>query len=628
MKKNIFLLFLILFSYVYRIYAMDYVEGEVIVKLKTNFISPSSNNHIPNISIQGSDISIKKIFDQGKDKILLIKSKNRSTKDLIEELKQNPYVEKVEPNYIIRPVERVIPNDKVYGVYGSEDEYWGFENIKAFDSWGITTGSNDVVIAVIDTGVDYTHPDLRDNIWRNEAECNGTDGVDDDGNGYIDDCIGYDMHDNDNDPMDFNNHGTHVAGIIGAVGNNEIGIAGVNWHVKILPCKIFNDNGGGNGVLSAAIKCLNYIIDLKKRGVNIVASNNSWAGGPGYYLGDILKRVIQESINAGILFVTASGNTELEYENERNLDERCKNLSNLYCQRVYPCSYQLDNDGLICVTAINRSDILSSYANYGNISVDIAAPGDEIYSTISTKSNNFLPEDYRYETGTSMATPFVTGAAGLLKTMYPHLRPIDIKATILHNSRKLASLNNKSVSGGTLDLYASLTNPLIGASNNLAIEPANFKDIRIKMIKNFPEIYENYIVLDKPLEIYLELDNEYVAYVDIRYLNLPYNFKLLSCDNDSACILIPDNDYYVTVSNQSLSRTVRLFIEDNGILDKDNQVGKIKTTIAFVQPLSFSKSETSSKGGGGGCSLSKNIDLSYILIAFLGLLLFIRKKLK
>ncbi len=619
MKKSIFLLLLTLFFYVYKIYALDYVEGEVIVKLKTNFISPSGSKHIPNISIQGSDISVKKIFDQGKDKILLIKSKNKSTKELIEELKQNPYVEKVEPNYIIKPVERVIPDDEVY-LYGSEDEYWGFDNIKAFDSWGITTGSNDVVIAVIDTGVDYTHPDLKENIWRNEAECNGEAGVDDDGNGYIDDCMGYDMHDEDNDPMDYDNHGTHVAGIIGAVGNNEMGIAGVNWHVKILPCKIFNNEGSGSNVLHAAIQCLHYIIDLKKRGVNIVASNNSWAGGPGNYLVDILKEAIQKSINEGILFITASGNEGID------IDEKCKNLNNQYCQRVYPCSYQFDNDGLICVTAIDRNDNLPYYSNYGSISVDIAAPGDQIYSTISTQNNSlFSPSStgsYGYETGTSMATPFVTGAVGLLKAEYPYLKPFDIKATLLHNVRNLISTKNKTISNGTLDLYKVLENPLIWASNNIAIKPDNLINIKTKEIKDFPDIYNNFIVVEKPIEVSFELDNDYIALLTIKYLNLPDNIRILGCDNDKNCFLISDNDYIIDRYN----KTVSILLEDNSDLDQDNDIEKIKTTVAFVEPLDLSKGKSS--GGGGGCSLSKNTDFSYILILIIGMIFFIRRKIK
>ena len=624
MKKG--LLFLLLtFFYFSLSFASEYIEGEVIVKLKENYISPAGKNHIPDIKIQGASISIKRIFDQGKEKIILIKSKNKSTKELIKELKKNPYVEKVEPNYIIKPVKKVVPNDEVYGLYGSEDQYWGFENIKAFDSWGLTTGSNDVVIAVIDTGVDYTHPDLKDNIWRNEDECNGTPGVDDDGNGYIDDCIGYDMHDEDNDPMDYDNHGTHVAGIIGAVGNNEIGIAGVNWHVKILPCKIFDNNGGGNGVLNAAIQCLNYIIDLKKRGVNIVASNNSWAGGPGNYLGDILKDAIQESINEGILFVTASGNEGI------NIDEKCKNISDPYCQRVYPCSYQLDNDGLICVTAIDQNENLPYFGNYGNISVDIAAPGNEIYSTISTKKDSFFSPSsagsYGYETGTSMATPFVTGAVGLLKAKYPDLSSFDIKATLIHNSRKLFSLENKIASGGTLDLYTSLENPLIWASNNIAIEPYNLKNIKIDQIKKFPEIYKNFIVVEKPLEISFQLDNDYAALLNMKYLDLPDNMQLITCDNDKNCSLVSDNDYVIDREN----KTVSLLVEDNSYLDLDNDIGKIKTTVAFVKPFDASnKKPVEGNGGssGGGCSLSKKTDYSFFVIFAIGLVILIKRKLK
>ena len=179
-------------------------------------------------------------------------------------------------------------------------------DIDAPEAWDITTGSNDVVVAVIDTGVDYNHQDLAANIFQNTADCNNN-GVDDDGNGHIDDCHGIDAVNGDSDPMDDHGHGTHVAGIIGAVGNNGIGVAGVAWNVKILPCKFLDATG--SGFLSDAIACLDYVAAMKDRGVNIVATNNSWGGGS---FSQALSDAIDAQMQRGILFVAAAGNDGLE----------------------------------------------------------------------------------------------------------------------------------------------------------------------------------------------------------------------------------------------------------------------------------------------------------------------------
>jgi subtilisin family serine protease len=175
-------------------------------------------------------------------------------------------------------------------------------DIKAVPAWDITTGSKNVVVAVIDSGIDYTHQDLAANMWRNEADYNNN-GVDDDGNGYIDDCYGIDTFNVDSNPMDDNNHSTHVAGIIGAVGNNSLGLTGVAWNVKIMACKFMGADGFGT--VADAIDCLEYVQTMKDRGVNIVATNNSW-GSYGY--SQALFDAVKAHLQRGMLFITAAGN--------------------------------------------------------------------------------------------------------------------------------------------------------------------------------------------------------------------------------------------------------------------------------------------------------------------------------
>ena len=202
-------------------------------------------------------------------------------------------VESVEPSYVVSA--DVVPNDPEF------PKQWSLNNtgqmipedtilpdISALDAWELGTGDSSIIIAVIDTGVDYTHEDLAANIFRNEAECTA-DGIDNDGDGYVDDCHGIDPANGDSDPMDDEDHGTHVAGILGAVGDNAIGIAGVAWHVSILPCKFLDASGYGS--IADAIVCLDYIADLRDRGMNIVASNNSWGG-------LVISRALEDAIRA------------------------------------------------------------------------------------------------------------------------------------------------------------------------------------------------------------------------------------------------------------------------------------------------------------------------------------------
>gem|GEM_PF-1147622 len=292
-----------------------------------------------------------------------------------------------EPNFMVEAL--TVPNDPRVG------ELWGLHNtgqtggipdadIDAPEAWDLTTGSGSVVVAVIDTGIDYTHQDLSANMFRNTADCN-SNGIDDDGNGFIDDCYGIDTANNDSDPLDDANHGTHVSGTIGAVGNNGIGVVGVNWTVGLMACKFLNASGSGS--TAGAIACLDYVKTMKDRGINIIATNNSWGGGG---FSQALLDAIDAHRQRGILFIAAAGNDTLD--NDTALS--------------YPASYYLPN--IISVAATTRTDARSSFSNVGRRTVHLGAPGSEILST--TPGNT-----YSTFSGTSMATPHVTGVAALLK---------------------------------------------------------------------------------------------------------------------------------------------------------------------------------------------------------------------
>ena len=277
-----------------------YKEDELMVKFK-NGVSEKIKDMIH--GGHGSE-KIKNFPSLNIDHIKL--KKGMSLEEAIAVYQAEPDVEYAEPNYLVAI--QTAPNDSYFNYL------WGLYNtgqtggtpgadIDASRAWDITNGSNNLVIAVIDTGVDYTHSDIFQNMWVNLAEYNGAPGVDDDGNGYVDDPRGINTFDHINDPMDDHGHGTHVAGTIGAVGNNSMGVAGVSWNIQIIPCKFLGSEG--YGYASGAIECLEYIRALKDRGVNIVATNNSWGGG-GY--SQALYDAIDAQRRSNILFIAAAGN--------------------------------------------------------------------------------------------------------------------------------------------------------------------------------------------------------------------------------------------------------------------------------------------------------------------------------
>ncbi|RYZ57752.1 MAG: hypothetical protein EOP07_09030 [Proteobacteria bacterium] len=294
------------------------------------------------------------------------------------------------------------------------------KSLHTFDAEQETLNSESVLVGIVDSGMDYNHPDLKDNVWSNPGEtgldANGkdkrTNGIDDDGNGFVDDWHGWDFYNNDNDPMDDNSHGTHVAGTIGAVGNNESGIVGVNWSVSMVPIKVFS--GGGATSTDMLVKGIEYATTL-----GVFVSNNSWGGGA---YSDAIYSAIKKASDKGILFAAAAGN---EGENNDVGDH-------------YPSNYDLPN--IISVAAINRKDNVSAFSNYGANTVDVAAPGEDIYSTLP----NGL---YGLKSGTSMATPHVTGAIALIRSRYPLAKALEIKEKLLASTVKTNALDGRVIYG-------------------------------------------------------------------------------------------------------------------------------------------------------------------------------------
>jgi len=305
------------------------------------------------------------------------------------------------------------------------------DDVGAIRAWSITKGSRSVVVATIDTGIDYTHPDLVANVWSNPAECNGTPGVDDDGNGYVDDCHGIDTFNGDSDPMDDNEHGTHVAGIIGAVGNNAIGVTGVNWRVSILACK--SHDASGNGTSASVLGCLQYVQVMRGRGVNIVATNNSYGDCPeacGY--SQALHDAIVAQMADGILFVAAAGN----------------NGSNDDTQPFYPASYAVPN--VVAVAATDNQDRMAGFSSYGRRTVSLGAPGVNVLSTLPGGGYGSL-------SGTSMSSPHVAGVAALIASADPALDWRAIRNLLLAGGDHDPALKSVTVAGRRLDAYGSLT---------------------------------------------------------------------------------------------------------------------------------------------------------------------------
>ncbi len=372
----------------------EYKPGELIVKYRQG----KGDMAAPALHLRNGSQRVKEFREYDLEQVRL--RVGQSVQEAITLFEADGNVEYAEPNYIVHA--SVIP-------YDSSWQYlWGMAKIGAPAAWDSTIGNSSVVIGTIDTGVDYNHPDLAANIWT------GADG-----------SHGYNTITHTTDPKDDNGHGTHVAGTIGGVGNNGIGVAGVNWQVKIMACKFLDATG--SGLTTGAIDCLSYFRNQKAAGVNIIATNNSW-GGTSY------SQALSDAINAQreILFFAAAGNSATDND----------------IIASYPANYELPN--VLAVAATDSADALASFSQYGRRTVELGAPGVSIYSTLPNSS-------YAYYSGTSMATPHVTGLAGLIKAKNPAADWRTVKNLILSTGDNAVALSTKTLTGKRINAAAALT---------------------------------------------------------------------------------------------------------------------------------------------------------------------------
>lgn len=426
----------------------SYIEGEVLVKFKETVpvAGERSLQGLPAENYAGRlSARCRSTLDRVGQRVvkaypaigvMRVRVQQRvSVRQAIEELKLSGDVEYAEPNYILKAL--ALPQDPSFR------RTWGLNNvgqtggiadadIDAPEAWDIRTDGSvgidhtQTVVAVIDSGVDYRHKDLASNMWVNTEEIPG-DNIDNDNNGYIDDIHGWNAMADNGDPADDNGHGTHCAGIIGARAGNRIGMAGVNWNASIMALKFMDSMGAGT--TSDAIECINYVVKFKKRNPTArVIINNSWGGG-GH------STALYNAINAArlqdILFVVAAGNDGL----------------NIDVTKDYPSCYSLSN--ILSVGAMDNRDRPAVFSNYGMQNVDLFAPGVSILSTTPRGL-------YGYKSGTSMACPFVSGAAALVWSQKPYLSAVQIKDLLMQTSDFKNALNSMCASGGRLNLYNAI----------------------------------------------------------------------------------------------------------------------------------------------------------------------------
>lgn len=413
-----------------------YAEGELLVKFRPGVMKTTV---LKAHQVLGASVIKGFFLVHGLDHIKL--PPGITVKEAIVRYMSDQDVEYAQPNYIKKAV--LTPNDAYF------TQQWGLQKINAPQAWDITTGNSSVTVAVIDTGIDYNHPDLGSNIWANAKETNCSDGADNDGNGYVDDCRGWDFtrcatfnasgyctspKSPDNNPMDDNGHGTHVAGIIGAVGNNGVGVAGVGWGIRLMPLKFLNADGEGTD--ADEIEAIQYAISNGARIINASFS------GPSYSQAEY--DAIASASNAGVIVIAAAGNGGDDAVGDNN-----------DVTPEYPASYNLPN--IISVAATDQNDARPAWSNYGQNSVHVAAPGSAILSTYLS--------GYIALSGTSMSTPFVSGLAGLLYSYYTDFTYSQIRSTILRYVDTLPTLSGWIKTGGRVNAFKAVSS--LSAPTNL-----------------------------------------------------------------------------------------------------------------------------------------------------------------
>jgi subtilisin family serine protease len=412
---------------------IPHVPGEVVVKVKKGFLG----KFLGKKSFLGAEV--KKTMGLLAGDFVVLKSQSKSALSLMSDLKKMPEVIYAEPNFIYKAIN--FTSDPMYG------KLWGMANtgrnepnrngdfsgsvglsgadLNAEKAWDITKGSKNVVIAVIDTGIDYNHPDLKENIWINTKEIAGNN-VDDDGNGYVDDIHGWNANANNGNPMDGNSHGTHCAGTIGAKHGNGIGVAGVMSDASLMAVKFLSDEGSGS--LGDAVEAIDYATKM-----NVDIMSNSWGGGG---FSQSLEDAIKAAKAKGILFVAAAGNDSTNNDSAPH----------------YPSNYQVDN--VVSVAAHTHQDSLASFSCYGKRTVHVAAPGHNI---LSTTPNN----TYKVYSGTSMATPHVSGVLGLFIAENGRQDVKAVRDRLMATTVPSGAYRKTTIAGGRVDAYNFLTDTRI-----------------------------------------------------------------------------------------------------------------------------------------------------------------------
>jgi len=412
-----------------------YVPNEMLVKFKAGTSESARINVLSKVNgTVAEKILTNAMKHSGDNEGITLVKMPMAVLDGVGRMKGLTEIEFAEPNFIYTSDatsnDTYYTNGSLWGMYGDATTPANQYGCQAGEAWAAGhIGSSSVYIGIIDEGYMFTHEDLLANAGTNPGEIAGN-GIDDDGNGYVDDVNGWDFDGNNNTVFDGtgDDHGTHVAGTIGGTAGNGKGVAGVCWNVKLLDAKFLGNRGG---TTANAIKAVDYFTGLKTRGINIVATNNSWGGGG---FSQALQDAIERANVAGILFIAAAGNDGLNTETNTS----------------YPSGYP--NANIIAVASITSTGGLSSFSNYAATKVDIGAPGSGIWSSIPKSSKGKIISGYASYSGTSMATPHVTGATALYASTHPGATVAQIKSGILNSAISTASLSGKCVTGGRLNV--------------------------------------------------------------------------------------------------------------------------------------------------------------------------------
>jgi subtilisin family serine protease/subtilisin-like proprotein convertase family protein len=525
----------------------QYVPNHVLLGLDQTAATPVQLDQVVKSTYSGS-----KIEPLGSYGVFLVTLPSGvDAMDAISSLRNRPGVKYAEPDWIGEWL--AIPNDPNF------NRMWGMRNvgqivngvagtfnadIDANLAWDTTTGSKNVKVAIVDSGMDYLHPDLAANVWTNTGEIPGN-GIDDDGNGYIDDIHGYDFASGDADPMDFVGHGTHVSGTVGAVGNNGVGTVGVNWNVSLMALKIGTDLGGPTN--AGAIAAINYAVAM-----GAAVSTHSYTVNPTQALQDA---IINAQANNHII-VAAAGNSAT------NIDQAPS----------FPASYPQDN--IISVAATDQNDLLAGFSNYGVVSVDIGAPGVNIWSTTPRAGSLFYNPNYDFSDGTSMATPMVAGAVALLRSVSPTSSYTTIINALYTGSDKIASMNGRVSSGGRLNVNNALQQLAVAT---ISISPGSIREdagasaafITVTR-RNFP--------IDQPLNLDLFYDDPTEVYVP-----LLAGGSAITIPAGQTQIVIPVNAVDDTLLDGT--QTVTFDLHHNG-----SSIATATLLVTDVEPLTISVS--------------------------------------